>query len=333
MTPASPSRAPLGIGVLGCADIAWRRTVPALVGHPGTRLVASASRTEVKARRFADRFGGAAIAGYDALLAHPGVEAVYIPLPAMLQAEWVERALAAGKHVFAEKPLSARRADTERLLRAARERGLVLRENAMFLQHTQHATVARLVAEGAIGEVRRFEAAFTIPPKGDGDIRNRPDLGGGALLDMGFYPLRAALHFLGPDLTVAGATLRAVRDGVVRSGSVLLVTPAGVPAQLSFGMEHAYRSRYAIFGAAGSLSLDRAFTPPPSWQPVLQLDRQDHREEITLPPDDQFTRSVDAFIRSVHGDPAADDASAGAYSERVAALVEQVAATAVRTEI
>ncbi|MFJ2114500.1 Gfo/Idh/MocA family protein [Streptomyces sp. NPDC087850] len=339
MNRASPPSKPLGFGVLGCADIAWRRTVPALLAHPGVRLVASASRTPDKARRFADRFGGEALTGYGQLLARPDVDAVYLPLPAMLQAHWIGLALDAGKHVFAEKPLSADRADTERLFRTARERGLVLRENTMFLHHSQHAAVTRLVEDGAIGELRGFSSTFTIPPRPPEDIRNRADLGGGALLDIAFYPVRAALRFLGHELRVAGATLRTEKEGVVRSGSALLVTPDGVPAQLAFGMEHSYRSEYAIFGSGGSLSLDRAFTPAADWRPSLHLCRGNAREVIALPSDDQFANIVDAFVTSVAalapGAPgaSADHIAAEANSIQTAGLIDEVAAVAVRTDV
>lgn len=331
MTTTTASLPPLGVGVLGCADIAWRRTVPALRAHPGVRIAAFASRAEEKAQRFADRFGGAAVTGYDALLARPDVDAVYVPLPAMLQARWITRALEAGKHVFAEKPLSERAADTARLFATAAEHGVVLKENAMFLHHSQHVAVDRLLDEGAVGALRGFDAAFTIPRLPEENIRNHADLGGGALLDVAIYPVRAALRFLGARLEVAGATLRTA-GGVVRSGSALLVTPEGIPAQLTFGMEHSYRTDYTLSGATGRLHVDRVFTPPPSWQPVVEVTRQDHAERITLPPDDQFANIVDAFVREVRADPSADRGASAAESLRVAELIDGIAARAVRTE-
>lgn len=327
-TPPAPS-APLGFGVLGCADIAWRRTAPALLAHPGVRLAAFASRTGEKAGRFAERFGGAAVPAYEELLRRPDVHAVYVPLPAGLQAEWIGRALDAGKHVFAEKPLSTEQADTARLFAKAEERGLVLKENAMFLHHSQHAAVDRFVAEGAIGTLRGFTGAFTVPPLPAPNIRNHADLGGGALLDVAIYPVRAALRFLGPALQVVGATLRE-DGGVVRSGSALLVTPEGVWAQVTFGMEHAYRTDYTLTGSRGCLRLDRAFTPPPARQPVIEVTRQDHRERFTLPADDQFAAVVDAFVREVRGEAEEQQAASVEESLQVAGLIDDIAARAVR---
>ncbi|MFD0689609.1 Gfo/Idh/MocA family protein [Actinomadura fibrosa] len=293
---------PVRFGVLGCADIARRRMAPALVAAPGARLLAVASRDAARAAAFAGRFGCAAVLGYDALLASPDIEAVYLPLPAMLHAGWIEQALMAGKHVLAEKPLTGDHAATERLLRLARSRGLVLMENVAFPFHAQHAAVRRMLTGGAVGELRDFACAFTIPPRPDGDIRYRPDVGGGALLDLGVYPIRAALHYLGHDLEVTAAVLRRHgRTGAVVSGRVLAHTPRGVTADLHFGMEHSYRATCEFAGGEGRLSIDRAFTPPPGFQPVARVERQDHREEIALPADDQYANTVGCFAEAVRG--------------------------------
>lgn len=290
----------LRMGVLGCADIAWRRTLPAMVANPSIDVVAIASRRAAKAAKFTARFGGRPITGYERLLDSPDVDAVYIPLPALMHAEWVETTLLAGKHVLVEKPMTASLADTARLLELAKERGLVLLENYMFLHHSQHAAVRALLDAGAIGEIRGFASDFTIPPKPEGDIRYQQDVGGGAFLDFGGYPVRAALHFLGHGLDVVGAVFRYdTVTNVVMSGSILLATTTGIPAQLSFGMEHSYRTHYELRGSTGRLFLDRAFTPPESYQPVVRIERQDYREKRVLPPDHQFANVLAFFVDAV----------------------------------
>ncbi|MFD0386223.1 Gfo/Idh/MocA family protein [Streptomyces stramineus] len=113
----------LGVGVLGCAAIAQSRTIPALIADPLVRLVAVASRTGEKARAVADRFGCAAVTGYGALLKRRDIEAVYVPLPPALHTEWIGKALAAGKHVLAEKPLALNRTEAATLVSAARTDG------------------------------------------------------------------------------------------------------------------------------------------------------------------------------------------------------------------
>jgi len=331
MTSAHSANA-LRMAVLGCADIAWRRTLPAMRADPDVRVTAIASRRLSRAAEFIDRFGGAPVEGYDALLDRDDVDAVYIPLPARMHAEWTERALLAGKHVLVEKPMTDSPAETGRLQALARTRGLVLLENAMFLYHSQHAAVHKLLADGAIGELRGFESAFTIPPMPPGDIRYRDDVGGGAFVDVGCYPVRAALHLLGADLRVVGAVFRHDDGyGVVISGGVLLGTPHGVPATLTFGMEHSYRSDYVLSGSTGRLLLDRPFTPPETHRPVLRIERQDHLEELVLPADHQFANLIRAFVRAARDGADVREQEMGTL--RQAELMEQISQTAVRVTI
>lgn len=297
---------PLRIGVLGCADIARRRMMPTMRELPATELTAVASRDGARAAEVAGEFGCRPVAGYDALLARDDIDAVYVPLPAALHARWVESALRAGKHVLAEKPLTTEPARTRELLVLAAERGLVLMENVMFVHHGQHAAVRKLLADGAIGELRSFQATFTIPGLPDGDIRYRPELGGGTLWDNGVYPVRAALHFLGDGLRVIGATLDAGPGREVdTAGAALLRTPDGVSAQLSFGLDHGYRSVYEICGTRGRLTVDRAFTPPADHTPVLRLERGSGTELIELGADDQVTATLAAFAAAVREGTAA----------------------------
>ncbi|WP_339132312.1 Gfo/Idh/MocA family oxidoreductase [Streptomyces sp. f51] len=291
---------PVRVGVLGCADIALRRMLPAFTAAPGLELAAIASRDPARAKEAGLRFGCRPVHGYAELLAADDIEAVYVPLPAALHAPWVEAALEAGKHVLAEKPLTTDPESTERLLGLAAKRGVALMENVMFVHHPRHEAVRSLVADGRIGELRSFRAEFAIPPLADGDIRYSAELGGGALSDVGLYPLRAALHFLGHDLDVVGARLvrRAGRE-VETAGAALLATPGGVTAHLTFGMEHAYASRYELWGSEGRITVDRAFTPPADHVPVIGLHGGAGTEEIRLEPADQVAATVAAFVDAV----------------------------------
>lgn len=288
------------VGVLGCADIAWRRVLPAITAEPRTRLVAVAGRDAAKARRFTDRFGGEPVEGYERLLDRTDLDAVYIPLPTGLHARWAVEALRRGLHVLVEKPMATSRAEAAAMLDAARAAGRCLMENLMFLHHGQHEEIRRLVAAGEIGELRSFNGSFGIPPLPTGNVRHRADLGGGSLLDVGVYPLRAARLLLGPELDPVGAVLRIDPAlGVDVAGHVLLTTPGGVTAELSFGFEHAYRCSYALWGGTGRIVLDRAFTPPPTLRPVVRLEQQDLVREFTLPAEDQFAAVVRSFAAAV----------------------------------
>jgi len=309
------------LGVLGCADIAVRRLLPAAMAAGGVVVTAVASRDGARAAAVAERFGGRPVEGYQALLDRDDVDAVYVPLPPALHGEWIERALGAGKHVLAEKPLTTTAERTERLVASARRAGLVLRENFTFLHHSQHERVRQLLASGAIGELRSLQATFTVPKRPAGDLRLRPDLGGGALLDTGVYPARAALLLLGPDLEVAGAAWRFDEKlGVDLSGAALLSRPDGVTASLAFGLEHAYTAGYELLGSDGTIRLGRAFTPPADLPPPVRLERGGKIEEPRWEPDDQWVNALTAFARDI-GEGAGTQ---GSGPLRTARLVEAV---------
>jgi NDP-hexose-3-ketoreductase len=317
--------------VLGCASIARRRVLPALVAEPDAQLVAVASRSRAKCAAFAAEFGCAAAGDYDELLARTDLDAVYIPVPTGLHEHWAARALRSGRHVLCEKPVATSAAGAAALFDLAAARGLVLMENLMFLRHGQHEAVERLVAAGAIGEVRGFSAAFGIPPLPDDDVRYDPALGGGALFDVGVYPLRAAQLFLGAELEVAGAVLSVNAPKTVdTAGHVLAYQHGGVGAHLAFGFVHGYHSRYELWGSEGRLVLDRAFTPPADLAPVVRVERPGRIETHELAPDDQVGNTVRAFAQAALGrtPPPGDNGSVA-----LARLVERVRAAAATTAL
>ncbi|MGW7349728.1 Gfo/Idh/MocA family oxidoreductase [Streptomyces sp. Z26] len=324
---SAPEQAPVRLGVLGCASIARRRMLPALAARPELELTAVASRDLSKARAFTDEFGGQAVEGYAELLARDDVDAVYVPLPIMLHAEWVERALRAGKHVLCEKPLTRGLADAERLVKLADGLGLTLMESLMFVRHSQHTVVRELLDGGAIGELRSLTAEFAFPPKPAGDMRYDA-VSGGALAEIGVYPFATALLYLGADLRVLGATVR--RDealGLDMSGAALLAAPDGTTAHLTWGMEHAYRSAYELWGSTGRIVVEWAYTPPSTHQPVIRVETQDRQERRTLPPDDQFGNVLAHFARAVR--TGEDNGLQGEDILRLAALTEKAGAHAV----
>lgn len=311
----------IGVGVLGCADIAWRRMLPAFRANQDVRVVAVASRTGERAAKFAAEFDCDAVEGYQALLDRDDVDAVYLPLPSGLHAEWARSALKAGRHLLTEKPATTSADDTTELVTLARANGLALMENFMFLHHSRHDRVRRLLADGAAGELRSFQATFTMPARPAGDIRLSAALGGGALLDNGAYPVRVAQLLLGPDLTVAGAHLMTdPRHGVDIAGSALLYRSDGVTAQLTFGMDHHYVNDYHVHGTGGRISVDRAFTPPADLATEIAVARHGGDERMTLPAEDQCAKTVAAFVAAVRTG-ACPDAEA---MLRQAALIDEI---------
>lgn len=301
---------PVRIGVMGCADIARRRMLPAFAAATDVEIAAIASRDLAKAAPLAAEHGCRAVGGYDELLADASVMAVYLPLPPALHAGWIEAALLAGKHVLAEKPMTIDAASTTSLLALAASRGLVLMENLSFVHHSQHAAVRALLEDGTIGELRSLHAAFTVPLRSGDDIRYRSDLGGGALWDTGVYPVRVALDFLGTSLRVAGAVQwRRPEFPVDTGGAALLVDRGGVSAQLTFGLDHGYRSAYRLDGSKGSISVERAFTPPANYEPVVLVEDRSGTRVVRLRAEDQVANTVASFAAAVRSGARPNDDS------------------------
>ena len=317
---------PVRIGIMGWASIARRKMLPAMAALPETTIAAIASRDINKAAAAARTYGCRGVEGYEALLDLDDVEAVYIALPNALHATWIENALRARKHVLAEKPLTTSVSRTGELIATARSRGLVLMENMMFLHHSQHAAVRILLEDGAIGDLRAFHASFGIPRRPDGDIRYSAELGGGALLDTGVYPVRAAMSFLGgSEIEVISAVLNS-RHGhrVDSSGHALLCTDGGVGAHLTFGLDHSYRSSYELWGSEGRITVEHAYTPPADRVPHVRLERQPGVQEIRLAPDDQVANSLRAFATAIRSEHLPDNTCV----LRQAALISDISAKA-----
>ncbi len=281
--------------------MARRLVIPAIKGSGVFDLAAIASRDESKAAACCREFGGVPIGSYDALLEREDIEAVYIPLPTGLHAEWAGKALRAGKHVLVEKSLAAGMQEVEDLLGQAAQANRALWENFMFEHHSQFAYIRRQLDEGAVGEIRSLRASFGFPPFQDADnIRYSHALGGGALLDAGAYTVKVAQLLLGTDLSVKGASL-VVPEGaeVDIYGGAFLRRPDGCFAELAFGFDHFYQCELEIWGSKGKLTADRIFTAPPGFQPTVVIERPNETHRITLPADNHFIRILQVFHRSV----------------------------------
>jgi len=284
------------IGILGAADIAYRRFLPALEKSEGFSFAGIAARNPARCAPFLERFGGRCYPDYLSLLADPEIRCVYLPLPPALHMPWGMRVLEAGKHLLIEKPFTTSATDTAALLQEAERRGLAVHENYMFLYHRQLDAVRQIMASGELGELRMLRAAFTFPHRGGQDFRYNPELGGGALLDCGGYPLRLALELLGKTARLCWSDLRT--DPVQRvdtAGSAVLQNDSGLTAHLFFGMDDTYRCELEVWGSRASLTAPRIFTAPPDLDPILQLRGNGENRDIPVNADDQFLKSIIYF--------------------------------------
>ena len=211
----SLSLAPLRWGVLGATSyVAQRAVLPALRDSESASLVAVASRSHDAAHLARAEYGASsAYDDYEALLADPAVDAVYIPLPNGMHHEWTLRCARAGKHVLCEKPLAMSASDASEMAAACAEAGVLLMEAYMTPFHPRHAELIR-IARSELGALESAHAAFTFPLRDSRDHRWDPELGGGALLDVGVYCLAPMLEIAGDDPIEIGATARHTAAGV-----------------------------------------------------------------------------------------------------------------------
>jgi predicted dehydrogenase len=206
---------PIRWGILGAADFARRFMGPAIHAAQGAELVALATSSPAKAAGFAAFAPAIRVHdSYDALLADPEIDAVYIPLPNHLHVEWSLKALAAGKPVLCEKPMGLDAADYDRLIAARDSAGLLAAEAYMIVHHPQFIRARALLQDGAIGRLVHVDTTFTYNNAGDDtNIRNRPETAGGALRDIGVYTFGAARFVTGQEPQDVGyADLRLEND-------------------------------------------------------------------------------------------------------------------------
>lgn len=285
---------------MGCASIAQRSMIPAILAVPEWRLVAIASRSYEKAENFAGQFNCDAVVGYENLLKRNDVDAIYMPLPTGLHYEWITKSLLAGKHILAEKSIAADYSSACRMVELARENNLVLMENFMFQYHSQHQFVFDMIRKGEIGEVRVFRANFAFPPMNKSNFRYDEKIGGGALLDAAGYTVRAVHFIMGDDFVVKAANL--YHDPELKTnicGGAFLDNGKGISAQIAFGMDHYYQCNYEIWGSKGKITVDRAFTPKPDYSPLIVLEKQGERHEYQMKPDNHFIGSIKEFYRTI----------------------------------
>lgn len=287
------------IGVMGCANIAKRSVIPAILANDNFELIAIASRTLGKAKEFGQLFEVKGIEGYENLLKED-IDAVYIPLPTGLHEEWVSKALKAGKHVLVEKSFGLNHPSTCRMLDLAESQELVAMENFMFPFHNQHQAVMDLLNEGVIGSIRNFRATFSFPPLPKDNFRYQTDVGGGAILDAAAYTIKAAQVFLGNELELLSASMQIdSKRNVDITGSAHFVYNNRIPVQLSWGFDNYYQCGVEILGSKGKLTTNRTYTARAGFEPSALVETPMESKEVKLPADDHFEKMLNEFSNRI----------------------------------
>jgi xylose dehydrogenase (NAD/NADP) len=263
------AREPIRWGLLSTARIN-RRVIPAIRAAERNELVAVASRELGKAAEYAVTWGISRIFGsYEEMLDSDQVDAVYISLPNRLHARWAVRAAEAGKHVLCEKPLALSISEVDQISAAAEANGVVAAEAVMYLYHPLIERLAELVEDGAVGEVQLVRGAFSFTLDRPGDVRWQPELGGGALWDVGSYPVSLIRRLLGEPEEVFGWQ-KLAETGVDESFAGLLRYRGGALGSFDAGFHHPFRVEAEVVGSEGVLRLERPYVMTPSSAIVIR---------------------------------------------------------------
>lgn len=293
-------------GVLGAASIALRRAIPGMQKGDWCEIAAIASRDLGKAREAAESLGIAkAYGSYDELLADPSIEAIYNPLPNTLHVSWTTRAAEAGKHVLCEKPIGVTAADAEALIAVRDRTGVKIEEAFMVRTHPRWLRTRELIRTGRIGQLRAVSGSFAYFNREPQNIRNSLEYGGGALLDIGCYPVTLSRFVFDDEPTrVLGLVERDPEMETDRLTSAILEFPTG-QSVFTCSTQLAYNQRMALFGTTGRIEIERPVNPPTDQPSRILID--DNPGDPTgagitaemIPTCDQFTIQGDLFSRAI----------------------------------
>lgn len=288
-------------GILGCADIAFRRFLPALEKVNNARPIFIAEEFDKsKVAKFVQDYELLVKDHFWDVINSDEIDAVYIPLPPALHYEWAQRALAAGKHVLVEKPATISYNTTRDLVRMAGDKGLALHENYMFQYHKQIDVIKEILDKGMVGDIRLIRASFGFPMRQLSDFRYNAHLGGGALYDAGGYAVRLAMLLLGDSVRIDSAVLSSSDEfDVDMYGSATLINNQGTTCQIGFGMDCHYQCSLEIWGNKGKIYTDRVFTAPDDYSPRIEIETGKGKQQINVEPDNHFIHSIEHFLYQV----------------------------------
>ncbi len=291
-------------GILSTALIGRELVVPAILDAENGVLAGIASRDETRARAMAARFGAPRVFGsYEAMLASPEIDGVYIPLPTSQHVEWTLKAAAAGKHVLCEKPIALGAAEIDALIAARDAHRVLISEAFMVTYSPVWAKVRDLIAGGAIGRLRQVQGAFAYYNRDPDNMRNRPDLGGGALPDIGVYPTVTTRFATGCEPKRIRARL--ARDPDFGTDVWSSVTADFGDFELSFyvATQMAARQSMVFHGDDGMIEVRSPFNAD-RWGPEeIELSTRDHGASRIFRFQDsrQYRREVEAFADAATG--------------------------------
>jgi predicted dehydrogenase len=294
---------PLRVALVGVGSHARRNVLPAFADAEGVELIGVYSRSEAARADASAAHGVHGYASEEKMLSDRGIDAIYVCTPVGTHGEWIHRALDAGKHVICEKTLVESPKQTEAVLAHGEQLGLAVFEAFMFEHHPQWAALQRVLAEGVVGDVRSLTARFGFPHLDPSNIRYRADLGGGALLDAGAYPIAAAVALWGEPDRVEGRLITESGYDVDTRGAAWLTWDDGRHAHLEWGFGHAYRNEVEVWGSGATVRMTRAFSKPSHLVTSVSITPQSGDASVVeVGPANHFSRMLAAFAAAIVAD-------------------------------
>jgi len=294
-------------GILSTAKIGRDHVIPQLLDAENGVVTAIASRDEARGRAVAARFGIPHVfSSYEALLASSEVDGVYIPLPTAQHVKWAVKAADAGKHVLVEKPLALKAEDIEQVIEARDRNRVLVCEAFMVTYHPQWRKVRELIAEGAIGRLRHVQGAFTYHNVDPSNMRNRLELGGGGLPDIGVYPTVTTRFVTGKEPARVQATVE--RDSTFGTDIYASVKAEFEGFEMSFyvATQMAARQLMVFHGDKGFIEVETPFNSRSYGDDRVILHNANHAQSTVFRFGDtrQYRLQAEAFARAVAGEDA-----------------------------
>ncbi|MBW9090312.1 Gfo/Idh/MocA family oxidoreductase [Rhizobium wenxiniae] len=296
----------LRFGILSTAKIARDVVMPAIQDAENAVITAVASRDVTKARALADRFGVPhAFGSYEEMLASDVIDAVYIPLPTSQHVEWSIKAANAGKHVLVEKPLALKAQELDALIEARDRNKVVVSEAFMVTYAPVWHKVRELLKDGAIGELKHVQGAFSYFNRDAGNMRNIPELGGGALPDIGVYPTIVTRFATGEEPRRVQAVVRRDPDFGTDIYSSVKADFGGFELSFYIATQMANRQVMVFHGTEGFIEVKSPFNADRYGAEEIELNNQKHNlsQVFRFPDSRQYRRQTETFAKAVAGEP------------------------------
>ena len=288
-------------GIISTANIGKKRVIPAIQASSNGEVLAISSRNQQSALAAAEQMNiPRAYGSYEELLADPDIDAIYNPLPNHLHAEWSIRAAQAGKPTLCEKPFASDAAEAQHMVSTFAALDVPLAEAFMYRFHPQTVRVKQMIDEGAVGNMQIMLASFTFFMQREDDIRLKPEMSGGSLMDVGFYCVNVMRLMTGEEPEHVSGNALIGPTGVDLNFVGTLKFPSGVLGHFDCGFQTAYEHSYEIRGDAGRILVERGFVSAPNEQMVIRYwNSNDEYEEITIPAANHYTLMVEDFAEAI----------------------------------